>query len=304
MKVHVSATSRHLVLRAASGELLPGALTRALVDNGVTGGWVRASGVLENVELRALDSEAGVQGPPRKLGGRAHVIALEGSVGIVRGALDVGMRVLLARETDSGLQTLAGEIVSARVVALEAIVTVFDDLALTREVDGDAGVALIASAIATESATRRAPAAPMAQAPTAAAYAPPPAPSAPAASAWSDAAAVSSQVEKQAEREAYRPAPLRSMTASASAQSSVTSAVPQRIARPQVADDDGLLPEAGDSVEHFAFGTGDVVKSDGDRLHIRVGKEGKIREIALEMLKVTPLANDGEKRRFRLERKL
>ncbi len=94
------------------------------------------------------------------------------------------------------------------------------------------------------------------------------------------------------------------MTASASAQSSVTSAVPQRIVRPQIAEDDGLLPEAGDSVEHFAFGTGDVVKSDGDRLHIRVGKEGKIREIALEMLKVTPLENDGEKRRFRLERKV
>ena len=298
MKVHVSDTSRHLVLRAASGELLPGALTRLLADQGVTGGWVRASGVLENVELRALDSEAGVQGPPRKLAGRAHVIALEGSVGIARGAIDVGMRALLARETDTGLQTLAGEIVSARVVALELVVIVFDDLAITREVDGDAGVGLVASVIATESATRRAPVV-AAAAPSAPEFSTTAA-SAAAPAAWSDAAAASAQVE----REAYRPAQLRSMPTTGSAASSVGAVVPQRILRPQKAEEDTLLPEAGDSVEHFAFGTGDVVKSDGDRLHIRVGKEGKIREIALEMLKVTPLANDGEKRRFRLERKL
>ncbi len=59
------------------------------------------------------------------------------------------------------------------------------------------------------------------------------------------------------------------------------------------------------SVEHFAFGTGEVVKSDGDRLHLRVGKEGRIREIALEMLRVSRLDDTPEgKRRFRLERRM
>jgi hypothetical protein len=58
-------------------------------------------------------------------------------------------------------------------------------------------------------------------------------------------------------------------------------------------------------VEHFAFGSGEVVKSDGDRLHLRVGKEGRIREIALEMLRVSLLDDTPEgKRRFRLERRM
>jgi hypothetical protein len=50
-----------------------------------------------------------------------------------------------------------------------------------------------------------------------------------------------------------------------------------------------------------------VLTSDGERLHLKVHKDGRIREIALEMLRVTPLdegAQPGSKRRFKLERKL
>jgi len=79
--------------------------------------------------------------------------------------------------------------------------------------------------------------------------------------------------------------------------------MPPRPLRPSV-DLDGLVPETGDTVDHFAFGRGDVLKSDGDRLHVRVHKDGRIREIALEMLKVTPLESNGPHRRFKLERKL
>ena len=68
--------------------------------------------------------------------------------------------------------------------------------------------------------------------------------------------------------------------------------------------DESAPPEPGDAVEHFAFGRADVVKSDGDRLHLKVHKDGRIREIALEMLKVTPLESSGLNRRFRLDRKL
>jgi hypothetical protein len=60
-------------------------------------------------------------------------------------------------------------------------------------------------------------------------------------------------------------------------------------------------------VDHFAFGRCDVLKSDGERLHLKVHKDGRIREIALEMLRVTPLEEGEEgsdKRRFKLERKL
>ena len=64
-------------------------------------------------------------------------------------------------------------------------------------------------------------------------------------------------------------------------------------------------PEQGDSVEHFAFGRSDVVKSDGDRLHLKVHKDGRIREIALGMLKVTRIPDDDAGRRhFKLERRM
>jgi hypothetical protein len=79
--------------------------------------------------------------------------------------------------------------------------------------------------------------------------------------------------------------------------------VPQRPARPEI-DLDAPVPEAGDVVDHFAFGRCDVLKSDGDRLHLRVHKDQRIREIALEMLRVTRLEDSGPKRRFKLERRI
>ncbi len=39
----------------------------------------------------------------------------------------MGLHAVLARETDRGMETLAGEIVSARIVALEAFVTAFEE---------------------------------------------------------------------------------------------------------------------------------------------------------------------------------
>ena len=47
-----------------------------------------------------------------------------------------------------------------------------------------------------------------------------------------------------------------------------------------------------------------MIKSDGDRLHLKAAKDSRVREIALEMLKVTPLESDGPHRRFRLDRKI
>jgi hypothetical protein len=70
-------------------------------------------------------------------------------------------------------------------------------------------------------------------------------------------------------------------------------------------DLDTPSPEPGDQVDHFAFGRADVVKSDGDRLHLKVHKDGRVREIALEMLRVSRLPDDDDgKRRFKLERRM
>ena len=279
--VHRSEKSRHLVLRASAGETIPDALATKLRDEQVACGWLRASGVLVDVELRAFDAELGTLGSTRRIAGPVQVLALEGSIGLVEGEPSFSLRALLARETDHGLETLAGEIASARVVALEMLVTAFDDLTLERTLDEPAGVWLLGSRSSSTPARLRPPAA-QPQAPPA---------------AWTSALEAS---ERAVEREPPR------ARATATISSAATSPpIPQRPARPPVVEEDGPFPEPGDSVEHFAFGRADVVKSDGDRLHVKIHKDGRIKEIALEMLRVSRL-DDGEggKRRFKLERRM
>lgn len=69
-------------------------------------------------------------------------------------------------------------------------------------------------------------------------------------------------------------------------------------------DDEDIWPDAGDLVEHFAFGLCDVLMASDDRLKIRdKNGPGRIREIRAEVLRVhPPVARDG-KRLFKLERK-
>lgn len=283
MKIQVSERARHLILRAEAGEALPDVLLQALERNRVTGGWLRGSGVLEDVELRAYTTEAGALGGAKRVAGPVQLVALEGSVGVARGEPSLGMRALLARETESGLVTMAGELVSARVVGLEVAVTVFEDATLVRQLDGAAGVWLVSPGEGTPLPDARS--------------APPKAPT--LGGGWSEAVAASSEVQtREAPREArYRPGSPNASSPSGPA------VIPQRPVKPRT-DDDSPTPEAGDIVEHFAFGRAEVLKSDGERLFLKIDKDGRIKEIAVEMLKVIPLSQDGPKRRFKLERKL
>jgi hypothetical protein len=79
--------------------------------------------------------------------------------------------------------------------------------------------------------------------------------------------------------------------------------MPQRPARPAETAEQPI-PQPGDVVDHFAFGRCEVVKTDGERLHLRIPRDGRIREIALEMLRVTPLEPEGGIQRFKLERRI
>jgi predicted DNA-binding protein with PD1-like motif len=267
--VHPTEKARHLLLRASAGETLPGALVTVLRDEAVACGWMRASGVLRDVELRAYDPQVGGLGGARRISGPVQVLSLEGSIGLAGGDPSVALRALLARETDRGLETLAGEIASATVVALEALVTALDDLTLVRAVDEGAGLWMLEPP---EGIVRQAPPK--------------------AAPVWSGAVDASQRVERP------RPSPAQTPTTSEAA------VMPAKPARPPV-DLDVVYPEPGDVVEHFAFGPADVVKSDGDRLHLKIHKDSRVREIALEMLRVSRLGDtDDGKRRFRLERRM
>ena len=304
-ELHRSAKCRHVVLRIGHGESLTGALAAALRDEQVMCGWLRASGVLADVDLRAFRSEGGSLGAPRRIQGPLQVLTLEGGAGLgEQGDPTVALRAVLARETDAGLETLAGEIEGARVIALEAVVTILEDLALERTVDRAAGVSLFALGAAAgapaTSAARAAPTAPVA-------------PAAPAA--WSGALEASHDASRNRGGPATAsasaggfPSGTASSGASGTVGAQISNAMPVRPARPAMTTDlDSPVPEAGDLVEHFAFGTCEVVKSDGDRLHLRdlrAGKEGRIREIALEMLRVTRLDDVGGKPHYKLERRL
>lgn len=274
VSTHRSSKSRHVVLRVSGGDLLPDALTSTLRDEGVACGWLRASGALVDVDLRAFDPDLGSLGSVRRIAGPLLALTLEGGIGLVDGEVSISLRALLARETDRGLETLAGEIASARAVAVEAFVTVLDDLVLQRSLD-EAGIWLFSPGA--PGATRRGP--------TAGA-------TATGGSAWTAALDASEEAgPRAAERDRTPGRPAGSPAA------------PQRPARPAI-DFDTPSPEAGDAVDHFAFGRCDVVKSDGERLHIKVHKDGRIREIALEMLRVTRVEDSGNVRRFKLERRI
>jgi hypothetical protein len=66
-----------------------------------------------------------------------------------------------------------------------------------------------------------------------------------------------------------------------------------------------VYPEPGDHVSHFHFGECVVVDSDGDRIRLRQGRDGRVREVSLTMLKIEPPTTDPETgaRVFRLGRK-
>jgi hypothetical protein len=69
-------------------------------------------------------------------------------------------------------------------------------------------------------------------------------------------------------------------------------------------DAEPARPERGDYVRHFAFGLCEVLQDTGDRLKLRdLNGPGRIREIALDMLEISPPTEQNGKRTFKLSRK-
>lgn len=73
---------------------------------------------------------------------------------------------------------------------------------------------------------------------------------------------------------------------------------------PQAEDEEPARPERGDLVRHFAFGLCEVLQDTGDRLKLRdMHGPGRIREIAVDMLTISPPTELNGKRVFKLTRK-
>lgn len=271
MQPHVSERCRNVLVRGEEGDTLPRSLVRALEEQGISSGWLRGGGILSGVELRTF----GERTRTRLLRGPVQLVSLEGSVGQLAGRVSVGLRAVLVYETERGVETVAGEIVHADVLALEALVTVFDDLRLERELDDTTGTWMLASTQKTPSSKPLAPSAK----PSPPAASPAPAPVIEAPAGWG--AAIAASEAKEEEEDELPIAPKRKAAAL------------EALARPR----------SGDFVEHFTFGRCEVLRADGDRIKIKVPKDGRIREISLTVLRVVPIEGSGPKRSFRLERR-
>ena len=69
-------------------------------------------------------------------------------------------------------------------------------------------------------------------------------------------------------------------------------------------DEEPKRPQRGDFVRHFAFGLCEVLQDTGDRLKLRdLHGQGRIREIAVDMLEISPPTEQNGKRTFKLSRK-
>jgi predicted DNA-binding protein with PD1-like motif len=247
-----SSNARHLVLRAAAGDAFPAALIAALLAENVKRGWLRAIGVLEDVDLRPVVDAAGTTSG-RTIPGPVYLLHLEAPIDAAGQAAEPVYQGVVAFEGDRGHETIGARIVSARIRTMDVLVTVLEDAVETRT--------------------------------------------------WAAAIEASARPETPPASGSTARASPRAGGAPGAAGPAV---MPPRPLRPAV-DLDSLVPDAGDIVEHFAFGPGDVVKSEGDRLHVRVHKDGRIREIALEMLRVSLLegpSDPGGTRHFKLERRL
>ncbi|MBK6459813.1 MAG: hypothetical protein IPF92_02220 [Myxococcales bacterium] len=238
--------------------------------------WVHAAGRLAAAELRAAD-------------GSAHTLLGELVLVSLEGPLDGPLFALIQVLEPLGARLAAGELV-------EAVTATALDACLVGE-----GEAPAAPRAADSAAYVRAPH--------------PSAPSVPPTPALSTLSTLSTLATPAAAPS--EPSFARAIEASADRPSSpspfvgglggagLAQPIPTRPVRPQVAEEETPTPDPGDRVEHFAFGSCEVVKSDGERLHLRLGKNGSIKEIALEMLRVSELpADEGPGRRFKLERRL
>lgn len=304
--------ARHLLFRLAPPARLPEAMIDALREEVVLAGWVRASGVLSDVQIRVADARSSSTSAPRRIAGPVQLVMLEGSVGLASGDVSCGLRVVLSRETDSGgLETIAGDLIEARVNALEVLVIAFDELTATRALDAS-GVWLLDPGAPPPRAGG--PTSPAAAPRAASGTSPPPRAQVALPSSGFSAAVRASEVETMMSPIGYIP-PLTVTSAPAaptppprpSPTFSNSNAMPARIAKPMgPEEEDQAIPEPGDVVEHFAFGRCEVVKTDGDRLHVRLPKDQRVKEIALEMLKVSMLEPEAGQttKHWKLARKL
>jgi len=288
MNVAESKRVRHLVLHVERGEELPVALIRALHDVEARAAMIRGAGIAEAIEIASIDQHG--RSTIHRLDTPSVVVSLSGNVAVEDGATNVHLYVTLARQTELGHQTISGHVRWARASALDLHVTVFDDLVLERLTD-DFGfsAALHASSRASGTPAKMV----LEEAPREVVVTAPVVQAKPVVKEPEAKPHVKEPEVKPLVREPeveLKPGPALTP--------------PTRLAKPQD-DSREIYPDVNDMVTHFSFGECEVIGSDGERIRLRQIKDGRVREVALEMLKIEgPSVDPGtNKRLFHLSRK-
>jgi predicted DNA-binding protein with PD1-like motif len=139
----VSTRTRVVVARVEPGESLPEAVLELARWERVDAAFVRGHGILSLVELDAWDGDRRAYGAPVRLEGALELASLSGFVALSRGAPEASLHAVVAwRAAGSGQGTAAGRVVSARAVAVELAVDVYDDAILDRHEDAATGLSL------------------------------------------------------------------------------------------------------------------------------------------------------------------
>lgn len=124
------------------------------------------------------------------------------------------------------------------------------------------------------------------------------------ATLWTAQGSVRELVDAAPPREQEATAPEPKATAAAPAGSGWAAAAQAAAADLSEDDDEPQRPGRGDLVRHFAFGLCEVLQDTGERLKLRdLHGPGRIREIALDMLEISPPVEQNGKRVFKLSRK-
>jgi len=283
----------HRLVVLEKGDRWPEMLVEAIEKSGLSSGTFRGTAVLRDCEIRAFDSGAAAREGGRTLEGPLEAVMLDGAFGLTRGSLALTTRAVLALRDSFGERITAGSLESARIDGGEVLVSGFAGTDVVRTMRGDAGVWLFQ--FEAETAGSPGPRArdrrdgrdgrdddprpgtrPAASAPV-------------VASAWAALADASDAVVSAP--------PVRPGVAKA-----VAPARPFANARGESGDDEPLV-EQGAVVEHFSFGEGDVLKSDGERVHVRFERDGRIREFSLSVLKVTAAGTRRGKPYFKVTKR-
>jgi predicted DNA-binding protein with PD1-like motif len=258
-----SRRGRRLVGRLDRGVELVAALLDVCRSHGVHSGEVRAFGSVEEVELREFDQRGRAWRAPRRFASAFTIVQLTASLAEHDGRPHLEATCTLSRERDNGIELLGGQLVRARVYAVEFVIEAFDDLLLRRSMDAATGMLLLTEAIASgggpaPQAEAPAPVIPF-EAPPRGRIASPAALSVEeAAPSWSEVAARSAvQPEPVLADEAEPEAPLR----------------------------------AGDVIDHPRFGRCEVERIEGDMEYAQVRlRNARLVRLSLDVLQ---LVRDG-----------